>query len=529
MEAMAGPWWQGGTIYQVYVRSFRDTYGDGYGDLLGVISKLDYLAWLGVDALWLSPTMPSPDHDWGYDVSDYFAVHPELGTMADLDRLIAEAGARGMRIVLDLVPNHTSSESAWFIDARSGRDSTHRDWYVWADPSRAGGLSNGGPPNNWRDATGESAWTLDERSGQYYLHNFLESQPDLNWWNPDVHREFQRIIRFWLDRGVAGFRIDVAHGLYKDASLRDDPPAPVGAYRPFGLQSVYSKHRPETHAVYREWRRLVDGYQPERLLLGETWVLDVASMAGYYGQGDELQLALNFSFFMSEFDGAALRSMVERTVAALPAGACPVWAASNHDESRFPTRWCAGDERRTRLALTVLCTLPGTTLLYYGDELGLGDVVVADADQRDPMSWHRGDARFNRDRARTPMPWDAGDGYGFTPAGVKPWLPFGDRKGVSVAEQRDDPSSVLSLTRALLELKHPDLSYQTLPAPAGVWMYRSGPLTVAANFTDAPQRVHLPAGVTLSSLSGVTAPAAVAAEGGERVIQPWEALVCHPG
>jgi alpha-glucosidase len=513
---MPGPWWQGGTIYQVYVRSFCDTDDDGYGDLPGVISKLDYLAWVGVDALWLSPTMPSPDHDWGYDVSDYYSVHPEVGTMEDLDRLIAEAGARGMRILLDLVPNHTSSEHAWFIDARFSLDSARRDWYVWAYPR------NGGPPNNWRDATGASAWTLDLASGQYYLHNFLESQPDLNWWNPDVHREFQRIISFWLDRGVAGFRIDVAHGLYKDAELRDDPAAPVGVYHPYGLQGVYSKRRPETHAVYREWRRLVDRYRPERLLLGETWVLEVVSMAGYYGQGDELQLALNFAFFFSEFEAAALRSMVEGTVAALPAGSCPVWAGSNHDDSRFPTRWCAGDERRTRLALTVLCTLPGTTLLYYGDELGLGDVEVRDEDQRDPMSWHDRAVRFNRDRARTPMPWDAGDGYGFTAPGVRPWLPFGDRGGPSVAEQRADSSSVLSLTRALLRLKHPDLSYETLPSSDGVWMYRSGPLTVVANLTDARQRVMLPEGATLSSLTVVTA----SNGGGEQVIEPWEAVVC---
>jgi alpha-glucosidase len=519
---MAGPWWQGGTIYQVYVRSFRDTDGDGYGDLPGVISRLDYLDWLGVDALWLSPTMPSPDHDWGYDVSDYLGVHPELGTMDDLDRLVTEAGRRGIRILLDLVPNHTSSEHAWFIDARSGRGSTHRHWYVWADPR------NGGPPNNWRDAAGESAWKLDAASGQYYLHNFLESQPDLNWWNPEVHREFERIIRFWLERGVAGFRIDVAHGLYKDAELRDDPAVPVGVHHPYGLQGVYSKRRPETHGIYREWRRLVDGYQPERLLLGETWVLDVASMAGYYGQGDELQLALNFAFFFSEFDAAALRSTAERTFIALPAGACPVWAGSNHDESRFPTRWCAGDVRRTRLALTVLCTLPGATLLYYGDELGLGDVEVADADQRDPMSWHDRTVRFNRDRARTPMPWDSGDGYGFTSAGVRPWLPFGDRKGVSVAEQRHDPSSVLSLTRALLRLKHPDLFYQTLPSPEGVWVYRSGPLTVAANFTDAAQRIPLPVGSKLSSLTGATGVGPESGGGGEWSIEPWEALVCHP-
>ena len=234
---MAQPWWQGCTIYQVYVRSFRDTDDDGYGDLPGVIERLEYLAWLGVDAVWLSPTMPSPDRDWGYDVADYYGVHPELGTMKDLDRLIALAYERGICVLLDLVPNHTSSEHALFVDARSGRNATHREWNVWADPR------TGGPPNNWRNAMGDPAWTFDEASGQYYLHNFLESQPDLNWWNQDVHAQFLHVIAFWLDRGVAGFRIDVAHGLYKDALLRDDPPAPLGIGSPYGLLGVYSKHR----------------------------------------------------------------------------------------------------------------------------------------------------------------------------------------------------------------------------------------------------------------------------------------------
>src|SRR5579859_3872982 len=260
-------WWHGATLYQIYVRSWRDTNADGYGDLPGVIAGLDYLQWLGVEGIWLSPTMPSPDQDWGYDVSDYLAVHPELGTLADLDKLIAEAGQRGIRVVLDLVPNHTSSAHPWFADALSGWAAAHRGYYVWADPVA------GGPPNNWLDATGASAWTLDDASGQYYLHNFLPGQPDLNWWDPRVHEEFREIIRFWFDRGVAGFRIDVAHGLYKDAQLRDNPPLAGGTRLDggFGLKPVYSSHRPQTHGVYRDWRRIADGYLPQRLLLGETW------------------------------------------------------------------------------------------------------------------------------------------------------------------------------------------------------------------------------------------------------------------
>ena len=287
------PWWHGAVIYQLYVRSWRDSDGDGYGDLRGIIERLDHLAWLGVDAVWLSPTMPSPDEDWGYDVSDYRGVHPELGTMAELDQLIAEAGQRGLRVLLDLVPNHTSSAHPWFIEARGGPGREYRDYYVWADPA-----PGGGPPNNWRDATGRPAWALDDRGGQYYLHNFLPSQPDLNWWNPAVHEEFRQILRFWFDRGVAGVRIDVAQGLYKDAELRDNPPEPVRS--PLagrsGQRAVYSANRPESHAVFRDWRQLADGYRPPRLLLGETWVADLNRLAEFHGDDDELQLAFNFLF-----------------------------------------------------------------------------------------------------------------------------------------------------------------------------------------------------------------------------------------
>ena len=262
-------WWHGATLYQIYVRSWQDTNDDGYGDLNGVTAHLDYLSWLGVDGIWLSPTMPSPDDDWGYDVSDYMGVHPELGTLADLDRLVAEAGLRDLRVLLDLVPNHTSSAHPWFVEAVSDPGSPHREFYVWADPA-----ADGGPPNNWLAATGASAWTLDEASGQYYLHNFLPSQPDLNWWNPSVHQAFGDILRFWFDRGVAGFRIDVAQGLYKDAQLRDDPPSPEGEVvrGRFGLAQVYSANRPESHGVFRDWRKIAESYPVPRLLLGETWV-----------------------------------------------------------------------------------------------------------------------------------------------------------------------------------------------------------------------------------------------------------------
>jgi len=516
------PWWHGAVLYQLYVRSWRDTNDDGYGDLGGVIAGLDYLSWLGVDGIWLSPTMPSPDDDWGYDVSDYLGVHPELGTLEDMDRLIAEAGQRGLPVLLDLVPNHTSSAHSWFVEAAGSRDAAHRDFYVWAGPG-----AGGGPPNNWLDATGASAWQWHEPTGQYYLHNFLPSQPDLNWWQPRVHAAFADILRFWLDRGVAGFRIDVAHGLYKDAQLRDNPPdadggAVTGRY---GQRPVYSMNRPEVHGVYRDWRRIAASYPQERLLLGETWV-DLGRLASFYGNNDELQLAFNFPFVFAALTAPDLSGVVAQTLATLPAGACPVWMASNHDVGRFPSRWCGADERKIRLALLVLATLPGTTVLYYGDEIGMTDVDVPVELQQDVMSRGAGTGwRGNRDRGRTPMQWDATASAGFTAEQVRPWLPVGDNAAANVAGQRDDPGSVLCLCRDLLSLRRAELGgridgYQALPAPPGLWAYRAGGLTVLANFSALPVSHPDPAGPVLLSTGD---PAKVA--GGEITLAPWQGVI----
>ena len=536
-------WWHGAVLYQLYVRSWLDTDGDGYGDIGGIIARLDYLSWLGVDGIWLSPTMPSPDQDWGYDVSDYLGVHPELGTMDDLDRLIAEAGKRGMRVLLDLVPNHTSSAHPWFVDAASGQDSAHRDFYVWADPG-----ARGGPPNNWLNATGSPAWSWHEPTKQYYLHNFLPSQPDLNWWQPRVHEAFREILRFWFDRGVAGFRIDVAHGLYKDAELRDNPPEASGnplAGR-FGQQQAYNANRPETHQVYRDWRRIADSYPAARVLLGETWVGDPERLGTFYGHDDQLQLAFNFPFVFARLAAPDLPDVVAGTMAALPAAACPVWTASNHDVGRFPTRWCDGDQRKVRLALLVLATLPGAMVLYYGDEIGMTDVGVPLALQQDKMSRGRagdsssvgrassgsGDASpdstgwdGNRDRARTPMQWDDSANAGFATAGTTPWLPAGDGAAISVAGQREDPGSVLSLCRELIGIRRAEpgrqpVGYQALPAPPDCWAYRAGGLTVLANFSDRPVTCQDPGGPVLLSTTGAAPPAA-----GDITLAPWQGII----
>jgi alpha-glucosidase len=489
-----------------------------------VIAGLDYLAWLGVDGIWLSPTMPSPDHDWGYDVSDYLAVHPQLGTLDDLDLLVAEAGRRDIAVLLDLVPNHTSSAHPWFVDARSGRGSAHRSYYIWADPA-----ADGGPPNNWLSATGAPAWTLDPASGQYYLHSFLPTQPDLNWREPAVHAEFDRILRFWFDRGIAGFRIDVAHGLYKDAALRDDPPSGPGRLDGrFGLVQVHSANRPESHGVYRDWRAIAESYSPPRLLLGETWVGDLARMAAFHGQGDELQLTFNFPFIFANFTAQGLSTVVVQTLAALPAGECPVWTASNHDAGRFPTRWCGGDEARARLALLVLATLPGTLVLYYGDEMAMPDITIPAALRQDAMT---ANAPFGaeRDRARTPMQWDSARSAGFTAEGIRPWLPFGNQVTRNVAAQRDDPTATLRFCRDLLALRRAEFSgsvdaYHELSVSPGVWTYQVGDLVIATNFSDRKVSLDQPAGIRILSTSPE------AARNGSPVtgLRPWEGIIARP-
>jgi alpha-glucosidase len=446
------------------VRSFADSNGDGVGDLPGLIGKLDYLECLGVDALWLSPINPSPNKDYGYDVSDYLDVDPTLGTMADLDRLIGDAGRRGIRVLLDIVPNHTSDQHPWF------RDPEKRDWYVWADR-----------PNNWMSAFGGPAWT--RKDGRWYLHNFAPGQPDLNWWNDEVRAEFERILRFWFDRGVAGFRIDVAHGLVKDELLRDNPPATrddPAPIRRFGQRQVYNSRRPEVHEVFRRWRSIAEEYDPPRVLLGETWVLELADWAAFYGADDELQLAFNFLMATATLDPTELRTVVETSLAALPAGAKPVWHGSNHDVSRMATRWCKGDEARVRLALTMLLTLPGATVLYQGDEIGLGDGVVPPERVLDVSG---------RDPERTPMPWNSDPKAGFTSG--EPWLPLGEHRRRNVAAQRDDPGSVLNLTRELIALKKRLRGpYEPLPAPKGSWRYRRDGVVVDLDFDAARARLE---------------------------------------
>jgi alpha-glucosidase len=498
-------WWREGVLYQLYPRSFADSNGDGVGDLPGVVDRLDYLEWLGIDGIWLNPTMPSPNADWGYDVADYLGVDPELGTLADLDGLVTEAAARGIRILLDLVPNHTSDRHPWFEEARSSRDSPRRDWYVWADPK-----PDGSPPNDWTSAFDGPAWTLDSGTGQYYLHQFLAEQPDLNWWNDRVREAFDEILRFWFARAIAGFRIDVAHRIVKDPELRQ-----------LGVQ-------PGVHDVHRRWRSLANNEEPPRILLGETHVRELEQMIAFYGTGeDELHLAFNFPFVYAPFD-TGLAQVVAETERLLPTGAWPVWTGSNHDSGRFPTRWCEDDDARTRIALMALLTLRGTPVLYYGDELGMAEVDLLPEQLRDPVGLRRWPDDPGRDRTRTPMQWSAPQGAGFTDARAQPWLPFGDHRARNVEDQRADPGSILSLTRELIALRRrlPELrtgGYRPLEGPDGAWAWRrGGGVTVALNLSDNDCAVQ--------GVNGTVALSTPGGRAGERLsgavsLGAWEGVV----
>ncbi len=443
---MPETWWRSGVIYQIYPRSFQDTNGDGVGDLEGVRQRLDYLVWLGVDVLWLSPFYPSPMKDFGYDVADYGNVDPLFGGLEDFDRLLTEAHERGLRIIIDLVPNHTSDQHPWFLASRHSRSDPKRDWYLWRDPA-----PGGGPPNNWLSHFGGSGWTWDEATQQYYYHAFLREQPDLNWRNPQVRAAIHEIMRFWLRRGVDGFRVDVISHLIKDDLFRDNPPNPD--WRGHGpditrLTQLYSANRPELHEIIGELRRVIDAF-PDRVLIGEVY-LPIDQLVAYYGaQNDGLHFPFNFHLLQTPWRADALGALITRYEAALPLDAQPNWVLGNHDQRRVAGRL---GEAQARIAAMLLLTLRGTPTLYYGDELGIGDIIIPEDRQRDP--WGRREAAFNvsRDPARTPMQWNDTIYAGFSTH--EPWLPLtADHALRNVATLRSDAHSILSLHKNLLALR----------------------------------------------------------------------------
>jgi alpha-glucosidase len=513
------PWWRDAVIYQVYLRSFADSDGDGVGDLAGLRARLDHLTRLGVDGLWLNPCYPSPGHDHGYDVADYVDIDPRYGGLAEFDALLAAAHERGLRVLMDLVPNHCSAAHPWFVAALAAAPgSPERERFVFR---RGTGASGQSPPNNWRSVFGGPAWSRVGDTDQWYLHSFDPQQPDFNWRNPEVRDYFEDVLRFWFDRGVDGFRIDVAHQLVKHAELPDWTfPADGSA-----SYNEHAQNQPEVHEILRGWRRIADAYDRELTLVGEVWVPTVADLARYL-RADELRQAFHFDLLQCGWDGAAFRASVDRGLASTAStGATVTWTLANHDMHRAVTRFglvrtgAAGDgspdvfsdmlrgrgevdlvlgERRARAALLLLLGLPGSVYLYQGEELGLPEVLdLPDEARQDPIWFRSGGREHGRDGCRVPLPWDGrSPGFGFSgrPDSVAaPWLPQPDWFGrYAVERQWGQPDSVLRLHAQALRLRRellPGLGHGFAwldVARPDVLAYRRGRLTVVTVFGDEP-------------------------------------------
>jgi alpha-glucosidase len=514
------PWWRDAVIYQIYVRSFADSNGDGIGDLPGIRNRLAHLPALGVDAIWLTPFYPSPQADAGYDVAEYCDVDPLFGSLADFDALVEDAHGLGIKIIVDIVPNHTSDRHRWFVEAlASGAGSPERARYIF----RPGRGSNGQlPPNYWQSNFGGPAWTVaptpaDAADGpaQWYLHLFAPEQPDLDWTNEEVRAEFDRVLRFWLDRGVDGFRIDVAHGLAKDPELPDL----AGQWSSTGMARTGHPHwdREDVHDVYRRWRRIIDEYPGERMFVGEVWLEDPNRVARYLRPG-ELHTAFNFHLVRAGWDCDEFRTAIDTTIAALaPIGAAPTWVLSNHDVVREVTRYGGGQIglRRARAAALVMLALPGAAYVYQGEELGLFEVEDLPAEARqDPTFARTNGQEVGRDGCRVPIPWSGDEpSYGFGPGGES-WLPQPREWGeLGVATEAADPSSTLTLFCDALRWRH-DLAdlgegpFEWIDAPPGVLAFRRGERFICiSNFGESPVAVGawLQDGVLLLATSPVAA------------------------
>jgi alpha-glucosidase len=433
-------WWKHAVVYQVYPRSFQDSNGDGVGDLNGIRDRLDYLVELGIDAIWISPIYPSPMADFGYDVADYCGIDPMLGTMEDFDHLLAEVHHRRLRLILDFVPNHTSDQHPWFIESRSSRENPKRGWYIWRDE-----------PNNWQSHFGGPAWQFDEKTGQYYLHEFLKEQPDLNWRNPAVKAAMFEALRFWLRKGVDGFRVDVMWLMIKDDHFRDNPPNPaytVGQGSRAQVLPVYDADRPEVQALVGEMRSVLEEFG-DRVLIGEIY-LPIPRLMQYYGAGLRgANLPFNFQLLQCAWTADELAKTIGDYVSALPEGAWPNWVLGNHDKSRIASRIGV---KKARAAALLLLSLPGTLTIYYGEELGMQDVPIPADEVQDPAEKRQPGIGMGRDPERTPMPWDGSLLSCFTVG--NPWLPIGDaNRNVNVELSREDPDSMLALYQRLLRLR----------------------------------------------------------------------------
>lgn len=453
-------WWQKAVIYQIYPRSFKDSNADGIGDLQGIIDKLDYLNdgtedSLGIDAIWISPIYPSPMADFGYDVSNYVDIEPMFGDLATFDRLVEAAHRRNIRIILDFVPNHSSDEHPWFIESRCSRDNPKRDWYIWKDAK-----PDGRPPNNWGSAFGGSAWEWDESTQQYYLHIHHVKQPDLNWRNPEVVAAMQDVLRFWLNRGVDGFRVDVAGIMIKDEYFRDNPLLPDLANKHDAMlydqqEHLYDQDRPEVHDTLRDIRHLVDTY-PDRVLIGEVWYQPRHRWTAYYGENlDEFYLPTNFELMNQPWDAAAMQASVDELETIVPKSAWPNYVLGSHDAPRLASRYGVD---AVRLAAMMLLTLRGTPIIYMGEEIGMQNGVIAVDKLQDPIALN-GNPERGRDHCRTPFQWSTEPFAGFSP--IEPWLPISDTyHEINADIQTSDEDSILSLYRQLLHYreKHSSLN-----------------------------------------------------------------------
>jgi alpha-glucosidase len=499
-------WWRNGIFYQLYPRSFQDFDGDGVGDLTGIMLRLPYLDELGIDAVWLSPIFPSPMADFGYDISDYTAIDPIFGTMSVFDALVSAVHERGLKIILDLVPNHTSDQHPWFIESRSSRDNPKRDWYIWRDPK-----PDGSEPNNWLSEFGGSAWAYDETTGQYYYHAFLSQQPDLNWRNPEVREAIYDVMRFWMRKGVDGFRVDVIWHLIKDAGFRDNPPNPrFHEGRPPNemILTQYSTDQPEVHDVIAEMRRVTDEFDA-RVLIGEIY-LPLHRLVAYYGNDlSGAQMPFNFALLSTMWSARQIEAIIADYEKALPSGAWPNWVLGNHDRPRVASR--VGQEQ-ARVAAMLLLTLRGTPTLYYGDEIGMHQVAIAPEQVRDPFEKNVPGIGVGRDGCRTPMQWDATPHAGFSEA--EPWLPLADDfVHENVVNLDADAQSILSLYKALIRLRKetPALvsgSYVPIAADGDLLLYRresdDGAIVVALNLGAEPvsitaERIGLDGEILLST------------------------------
>ena len=499
-------WWQSGVFYIVYTRSFMDSNGDGVGDLAGLIQKLDYLSdTLGVDAFWVAAIYPSPMADFGYDVSDYTGIHPLFGDLETFSELVTQAHRRGLKVIVDYIPNHSSDQHPWFGESCASRQSPKRDWYIWADPK------DGAPPNNWLSVFGGPAWEWHAPTGQYYLHSFLKEQPDLNWRHPGLKEAMFDVARTWLERGVDGFRIDCAHHVIKDSLLRDNPPNPqrdLTAYKPLGEYDsqlhVYDRERPEAHAVWREFRQVLDAYsagQP-RAAFGEIHIFDWPRWAEYYGSElDELHMPFNLGLVGAPWRVQTIRGVVDGIEAALPPGAWPNYMLGNFDEPRIASRY---GPAAARVAAMMLLTLRGTPTLCYGEELGMTNVPIPRELEQDPFGLRV--PGLGRDPYRTPMQWDGGPHAGFSAAGTpRLWLPVAaDYRQVNVEHELTQPASMLNLYRRLIRYRRASPALQAgryraidgVPADCYVYLREASGqrLLVALNFSAQERRLTLPGG-----------------------------------